>query len=191
MKRKRYTDEQIAFALRQAESGTAVAEICRKLGVSEPTFYRWKKKFGGMGTAASGASPRCPSCLAIDASRRFRGRGSAVPKIPRGRSFCVRGVAVVSQRTPKAGAVSTMTGLVPAPEPTTRRSLVIRSDSIRRPAVTPLRRHAHRCIRRAEAAIAAGALRDLEEDAIAELARIGVAEHATGRVAVIEQVSAA
>ena len=39
MKRKRYTDEQIAFALRQAESGTAVEEICRKMGVSEPTFY--------------------------------------------------------------------------------------------------------------------------------------------------------
>jgi putative transposase len=32
------------------ESGTAVAEICRKLGVSEPTFYRWKKQFAGMGT---------------------------------------------------------------------------------------------------------------------------------------------
>jgi putative transposase len=50
MKQKRYTDEQIAFALRQAESGTAVAEICRKLGLSEPTFYRWKKQFAGMGT---------------------------------------------------------------------------------------------------------------------------------------------
>ncbi len=50
MKQKRYTDEQIAFALRQAESGTAAAEICRKLGVSEPTFYRWKKQFAGMGT---------------------------------------------------------------------------------------------------------------------------------------------
>jgi transposase-like protein len=44
MKQKRYTDEQIAFALRQADSDTAVAEICRKLGVSEPTFFRWKKK---------------------------------------------------------------------------------------------------------------------------------------------------
>ena len=49
MKRKRYTDEQIAFALRQVESGTTVEEICRKLGVSEPTFYRWKKQFAGMG----------------------------------------------------------------------------------------------------------------------------------------------
>ena len=51
MKRKRYTDEQIAFALRQAESGTAVEEICRKMGVSEPTFYRWKGQFAGMGVA--------------------------------------------------------------------------------------------------------------------------------------------
>ena len=50
MKQKWYTSEQIAFALRQAESGTAVAEICRKLGISEPTFYRWKKQFTGMGT---------------------------------------------------------------------------------------------------------------------------------------------
>jgi putative transposase len=41
MKRKRFTEEQVAFALRQAEAGTAVEEICRKLGVSEPTFYRW------------------------------------------------------------------------------------------------------------------------------------------------------
>lgn len=41
MKRKRYSDEQIAFALRQAEGGTAVEEICRELGVAEATFYRW------------------------------------------------------------------------------------------------------------------------------------------------------
>lgn len=49
MKKSRFTDEQIAFALRQAESGTPVEEVCRKLGVSQQTFYRWKKKFGGMG----------------------------------------------------------------------------------------------------------------------------------------------
>ena len=49
MKRKRYSDEQIAFALRQADDGTAMEEICRKMGVSEPTFYRWKKQFAGMG----------------------------------------------------------------------------------------------------------------------------------------------
>lgn len=49
MPRKRFTNEQIAFALRQSESGTTVEEICRKMGVSEPTFYRWKKQFVGMG----------------------------------------------------------------------------------------------------------------------------------------------
>ena len=49
MPRKRFSNEQIAFALRQSESGTTVEEICRKMGVSEPTFYRWKKHFVGMG----------------------------------------------------------------------------------------------------------------------------------------------
>ncbi len=51
MKTSRFSDEQIAYALRQAEAGTAVTEIVRKLGVSEATFYAWKKKFGTMGTA--------------------------------------------------------------------------------------------------------------------------------------------
>jgi putative transposase len=51
MKKPRYTDQQIAQVLRQAEQGTAVAELCRKLGVSETTFYHWKKKFAGMGVA--------------------------------------------------------------------------------------------------------------------------------------------
>ena len=49
MKKSRFTNEQIAFALKQAESGVPVEEVCRKLGVSQPTFYRWKKKFDGMG----------------------------------------------------------------------------------------------------------------------------------------------
>jgi putative transposase len=51
MPKKRFTEEQIAFALRQAESGTTVGEICRKMGVAEATFYRWKKTFAGMGVA--------------------------------------------------------------------------------------------------------------------------------------------
>ena len=51
MKKTQFTEEQIAYALHEAEMGTAVAEICRKLGVSEQTFYRWKKKFAGMGVA--------------------------------------------------------------------------------------------------------------------------------------------
>lgn len=51
MRKSRFTDEQIAMALRQAESGTPVEEICRKLGVSQATFYRWKRKFGGLGVS--------------------------------------------------------------------------------------------------------------------------------------------
>jgi putative transposase len=51
MKKTKYTEEQIAFALRQEEAGTPVPDILRKLGVSEATFYRWKKKFAGMGVA--------------------------------------------------------------------------------------------------------------------------------------------
>jgi putative transposase len=49
VKKKQFTEAQIAFALRQAESGTPVAEIIRKMGLSEVTFYRWKKKYAGMG----------------------------------------------------------------------------------------------------------------------------------------------
>ncbi len=51
MKQKRYTEEQIAFALRQHDSGTPVAEITRKMGISEQSFYRWKKKYAGLGVA--------------------------------------------------------------------------------------------------------------------------------------------
>jgi putative transposase len=51
MKKSRYSEEQIAFALRQVESGTSVKEVVRKLGITEQTFYRWKKKYGGLGVA--------------------------------------------------------------------------------------------------------------------------------------------
>jgi putative transposase len=51
MKRSRYTEEQITFTLRQVESGTPVAEVIRKMGISDPTFYRWKKQFAGMAVA--------------------------------------------------------------------------------------------------------------------------------------------
>jgi putative transposase len=49
MKKTRFTDEQIVFALRQAETGTPVQEVIRKMGISEQTFYRWKKLYGGLG----------------------------------------------------------------------------------------------------------------------------------------------
>jgi len=48
MKKSNYTEEQIAFALKQAELGTPISEVCRKLWIAEQTFYRWKSKYGGM-----------------------------------------------------------------------------------------------------------------------------------------------
>jgi putative transposase len=51
MKKSKFSEEQIAFALRQGETGTQVAEICRKMGISEATFYNWKKKYGGLGVS--------------------------------------------------------------------------------------------------------------------------------------------
>ncbi len=48
MRSSKFTEEQIAFALKQAETGTRVKEVIRKMGISEQTFYRWKQKYGGM-----------------------------------------------------------------------------------------------------------------------------------------------
>jgi len=49
VKRSKYTEEQIAFALKQVEVGTSVEEVCRKMGISDATFYNWRKKYGGLG----------------------------------------------------------------------------------------------------------------------------------------------
>jgi len=51
MKRSKFTEAQIVFALRQAETGVKVEEVCRKMGISEATFYNWKKKYGGVGVS--------------------------------------------------------------------------------------------------------------------------------------------
>ena len=51
MRKSKFTEEQIVAALKLAESGAKVGEVCRKLGVSEQTFYRWKQKYGGMEVA--------------------------------------------------------------------------------------------------------------------------------------------
>ena len=48
MKSSKFSQEQIVFALKQAETGTPVKEVIRKMGITEHTFYRWKKKYGRM-----------------------------------------------------------------------------------------------------------------------------------------------
>jgi putative transposase len=48
MKRSKFSEQQIAFILRQAEEGVPVGEVCRKVGISEQTYYRWRKRYGGM-----------------------------------------------------------------------------------------------------------------------------------------------
>lgn len=48
MKKTRFSEQQIAFVLRQAEDGLPVAEVCRKAGISEASFYNWRKKYGGL-----------------------------------------------------------------------------------------------------------------------------------------------
>lgn len=48
MKRSKFSEAQIAFVLRQAEDGTSVGEVCRKTGISEATFYAWRKKYAGL-----------------------------------------------------------------------------------------------------------------------------------------------
>ena len=49
MKRSKFTEEQIAFALKQSELGLSVEEVCRKMGISDATFYNWRKKYAGLG----------------------------------------------------------------------------------------------------------------------------------------------
>jgi putative transposase len=80
MKRKRFTEPQIIFALRQAEGGTPVEEITRKLAIAQATFYRWKKKYAGLGVAEIRRKPprRRVACLKREvrpvALRRAQGR---------------------------------------------------------------------------------------------------------------------
>lgn len=51
IKRSRFFEEQIAYALRQAESGTPLGDVCRQLGIAEQTFYAWKKKYAYLGVS--------------------------------------------------------------------------------------------------------------------------------------------
>jgi len=51
MKKSRFSDSQIVEALKRVESGLAVPEVCRELGISSATFYKWRAKYGGMDTS--------------------------------------------------------------------------------------------------------------------------------------------
>lgn len=51
MKRSKYSESQIVFAIKQVETGIRIQEVCRKMGISEATFYNWKKKYGGLGVS--------------------------------------------------------------------------------------------------------------------------------------------
>jgi putative transposase len=51
MKKTKFTEAQIVFALRQADNGVKIEEVCRKLGISDATFYNWKKKYGTLGVS--------------------------------------------------------------------------------------------------------------------------------------------
>ena len=64
MKRSKFTEAQIAFILRQAEEGTAVGEVCRKAGISEATYYNWRKKYAGLMPSRTwiGSNALCLSC---------------------------------------------------------------------------------------------------------------------------------
>ena len=103
MKKARFTEEQIAFALRQAESGAAVAEVIPKIGISEQTLYRWKKQYAGIGVAEVRAparvlrslrrTPQVPIVLASSLRRRMRGPTRARAVAPRrsARASCRQG----------------------------------------------------------------------------------------------------
>ena len=51
MKQSKFSEEQITYALRQAEAGTPVADVCRQMGCSEASFYLWKKRYGNVGVS--------------------------------------------------------------------------------------------------------------------------------------------
>src|SRR5882724_11893020 len=76
MRTSKFTVEQISHALRRAEGGVAVAEICGELQITETTFYRWKRKYHGLGTLAARASSTEGRELQAQAGRRGSDPGS-------------------------------------------------------------------------------------------------------------------
>ncbi|HVL40190.1 MAG TPA: transposase [Fimbriimonadaceae bacterium] len=100
MKKSRFSEEQVVRILQEAESGKAIQEVCRAHGVSEPTFYAWKRKYAGMETqdvrrlreleAENAALKRivADQALVIDATGKLlRKNGVALPPAARERGF--------------------------------------------------------------------------------------------------------
>ena len=52
MKKSKFTEEQIVYAIKQVEAGVPIAELCRKYGISQQTFYRWRNKYGGLAVSS-------------------------------------------------------------------------------------------------------------------------------------------
>ena len=57
MKKSKFTESQIAIAIKEAETGTKVEEVCRQIGLSSATFFNWKKKYGGLGVSVRPSTP--------------------------------------------------------------------------------------------------------------------------------------
>ena len=66
MKTSRFAEEQIAFAIKQHELGARVEEICRKMGVSDATFYKWRQKYAGLGPSELKKLTRLVADLSLD-----------------------------------------------------------------------------------------------------------------------------
>jgi hypothetical protein len=88
MGKQRFSEEQIAYALRQADGGSSVTEIIRKLGVSEQTFYRWKKKFAG--TPEEGdRKPQAGTCVKCGSCDGYERRSCSQPPTMRACSIAL------------------------------------------------------------------------------------------------------
>jgi transposase-like protein len=84
MKKSKFTGEQIAFALRQAEVGTPVAKVCRKMGVSEATYYRWKQLYGigaAQDAAARGRDPEAEAARGGSVAGQSHAPGGSGKKV--------------------------------------------------------------------------------------------------------------
>ena len=79
MKKSKFTEEHICFALKQAETGVRVGEVCRKMGISDATFYNWEKRYGGLGTVELRRLRQLDELLSNLGKQSIKGR---VPKSP-------------------------------------------------------------------------------------------------------------